>query len=1037
MRFCRKQNAVLIPLNTAAVIFIHAQAQSPFGPILRWLRNSAHKRDFNGSIALFRKRISLICDHLTQHLISMKYLYLFATLTLLSSFYFLRQPMEANFEDSAAYRWLHKKVEGKRTLDNMENIDNWRSFTTSGVEVVDARKVITSKDSAASVATIGLSKEYVHEGNTSMLMTTPTRLDGPAPKNGRQWGRSGVRRIFNGEDWTAYNRISIWIYPDLPGFYTTALDCQLYNDGKIKLPAIFGQEGETSLVLKNHEWNHVVWEIGNVARDKITAFELSYGLSGSYPEEGKKINFYFDQMDLEKVDPDKVEGWDVWHNRISYAHTGYQTGAQKSAIGNNIGANQFKLVNQEDGHVVLTKPIEKQSSHIGNFQVMDFSEVRTPGTYVLEAGNVRTKPFRIDADVYERTVWKALNFFYTERCGMDVPGIHGAEHQDWLCIHGDKRIVINGGWHDAGDLSQSFEGTEEITYALLSMAEKLKARGDNPKLYDRVLEEAKWGLDWILKTNFGDGYRNTGSINSRRTNNIIGDDDDVITTAQNSPMANFEAASVEALGYRVYKDIDPRFAAYSLNTAEADWRYATESMASVKPSKDIWRGTFDSNNVEDELPSQAILSSVALWKATGEKKYAEKAAALAPVILNAQQRNRPDWTTPLTGFFYTTTKKERILHYCHRGREQAPTMALTALCETFPNHPDWMKWYSSVTLYSEYLKTIAKYSAPYNVMPSSVYTDTEYMHVPESRKASFRKQVLNGVPLGKGHYLRIFPVWMDYRGHFGTILPQAQALASAALLRGDLASSQLAVHQLEWIIGRNPFAQSTMYGEGYDFVPLYTPSSGDMVGGLPVGIESKDEDDAPYWPVQSMWTYKEIWGHPVTNWIWLLKDVEGPAIVEGQANSRITFKEVNTKQVFTVTPDQSTGHFKTTIPEGQYKVTSNGREQSQLFLPGTSYRIECRNQLLLSYEVTKQISANGDIIIRLTAQGNGIHHFSIRTDNLSVSDASKVLNLKANDKTSIEWRGHITGGDAPWVVVIVPDNNLSARKEVRGALWEK
>jgi len=56
-----------------------------------------------------------------------------------------------------------------------------------------------------------------------------------------------------------------------------------------------------------------------------------------------------------------------------------------------------------------------------------------------------------------------------------------------------------------------------------------------------VLEEAKWGLDWILKTRFGDGYRNTGSTNSRRTNNIIGDDDDLISTAQNSPPVNFEA----------------------------------------------------------------------------------------------------------------------------------------------------------------------------------------------------------------------------------------------------------------------------------------------------------------------------------------------------------------------------------------------------------------------------------------------------------------------------------------------------------------
>ncbi|MDB5138780.1 MAG: hypothetical protein JWR12_696 [Mucilaginibacter sp.] len=969
----------------------------------------------------------------------MKYKYLLAItiFILLSGFLLVREPMEANFKDSAAYRWLNKKVFGKRTLDNMENLDNWKSFTTSGTEIVDARKVIKTIDSSSSVATIELSNKVVHEGSKSMLMTTPTRLAGPAPKNGRGWGRSGVRRLFNGEDWTAYNRVSIWIYPDLPGFYTTALDCQLYNDGKEKLPAIFGQEGETSLVLKNHQWNHVVWEISNVARDKITAFEMSYGLSGSYPGEADRIRFYFDQMELEKVDPDKVEGWDVWHGRISYPHTGYQTGANKSAIANNVNAKDFKLIDQDNGKVMLAKPIEKVTSYIGSFQVMDFSEVRKPGNYVLEAGNVTTKPFRIGADVYERTVWKALNFFYAERCGMEIPGIHGNEHQDWFCVHGDKRMVINGGWHDAGDLSQSFEGTAEITYSLLEMAEKLHARNDNPALYKRVLEEARWGLDWIIKTSFGDGYRNTGSINSRRTNNIIGDDDDVVATAQNNPMANFEAATVEAIGYRVFKDLDPDYAANALKTAKTDWQFAVAGMPAVKPSKDIWRGTFDSNNVEDELPSQAILSSIAMWKATGDKKYAALATALAPVIINAQQRKRPDWDTPLTGFFYTSTARERILHYCHRGREQAPTMALTALCDAFPDSPDWMRWYSSVTLYSEYLKNIAKYTAPYKMMPASVYVDTEYMHVPESRKESFRKQVLKGVPLGKGHYLRIFPVWMDYRGNFGTILPQAQALASAAGLRGDLASAQLAERQLEWIIGRNPFSESTMYGEGYDFTPLYTPSSGDMVGGLPVGIQTRDEYDVPYWPVQGMWTYKEIWGHPVTNWIWLLKDIEGPAKVEGRATGEVIFKEVNTKEVIRVSPARETGRFETTVPEGKYIINSNGGQQTQTFLPGATYHLECRRGVMLNYQVSKEVSAQGEVIIKITAQGNGVHHFSIRTDNLMIADASKTLILKSGSPLNFEWRGHITSSDTPWVAVIVPDGNLSQRKEARGAIWEK
>ena len=204
-----------------------------------------------------------------------------------------------------------------------------------------------------------------------------------------------------------------------------------------------------------------------------------------------------------------------------------------------------------------------------------------------------------------------------------------------------------------------------------------------------------------------------------------------------------------------------------------------------------------------------------------------------------------------------------------------------------------MKWYSAVALHSEYLKSIARNTEPYGVFPASIYKDDEYQDAPESRKESFRKQVLNGVPLGSGYYLRRLAVWMDYRGEFGTILPQAEALGLASHLRGNLDAEQLAQQQLEWVIGRNPFSESMMWGEGYDFTPQYSPSSGDIVGSLPVGIQSRGDSDVPYWPVQNTWTYKEVWVHPVGRWIALMRDLAGPALVEGQAAGPVVFQEKN------------------------------------------------------------------------------------------------------------------------------------------------
>src|SRR6266850_6183418 len=391
-------------------------------------------------------------------------------------------------KDSAANRWLNKKVIASRVLDDMESPVHWTAFSTGAPEVVDARAAQKITEPGHSVAEISFSRERSRNGRQSLRLRMPTRLDVPGPKNGRGWGSGGVRRQFDGEDWRQFNRLSLWIYPDCPGFYVVALELRLYDDGIDKLPALFGQEGETTLVLRNHEWNHVVWEIGNVARDKVTHLEISSLMSGNEPEAADTLTYDFDHLELEQVDPDYVEGWDVWAGRISYSHTGYQSGATKSAIASGLKARKFRLIDQATSKAVLSKSIQTVRTHLGEFQIMDFSEVRQSGSYFLQAGDTLTHPFRIDPNVWRQTILKAINFLYAERCGMAIPDVHGVCHRDWTVVHGDQRIVINGGWHDAGDLTQGLGNTGEIVYGLFNLAERLHARSEDPELCERLLE---------------------------------------------------------------------------------------------------------------------------------------------------------------------------------------------------------------------------------------------------------------------------------------------------------------------------------------------------------------------------------------------------------------------------------------------------------------------------------------------------------------------------------------------------------------------
>ena len=119
----------------------------------------------------------------------------------------------------------------------------------------------------------------------------------------------------------------------------------------------------------------------------------------------------WESLELQRVDPDHHTGWRVAPGRIAYSHSGYQVGHAKSAVATGLPAREFQLVRVDDGalgEVVLRAPIDTERSRLGDFQRMDFSAVDVPGTYVLRAGGAESRPFRIGADVWERSIWKTL-----------------------------------------------------------------------------------------------------------------------------------------------------------------------------------------------------------------------------------------------------------------------------------------------------------------------------------------------------------------------------------------------------------------------------------------------------------------------------------------------------------------------------------------------------------------------------------------------------------------------------------------------------
>jgi len=929
-----------------------------------------------------------------------------------------KMPMQPIYEDGAEARWLQKKVLDSRVLDSMEDASTW-SFAGDG--------------------DMALADSPVKDGAHSLRIRSKQNLG--LVGGAGEWEDLVASRKFSSENWSRYNRISIWVYPDVIGAPAISASLTLHNEGEHRLPDRYNEGRHESIILKNHQWNHAVWEIAPLDRDKVTQLDFAYSLPKMLPDLGDQTILYIDQLELQTVEADHVEGWDVAAGKIAFSHAGYTAGGTKTAIASNLDVHEFSVIEQRTGKSVLTKAVLQQSTLLGKYAVLDFSEVQTPGEYVLRIGATTTRPFQIGQDAWRESIWKAINFMYSERCGTVIPGIHGICHMDDYSIHGDKRIIVNGGYHDAGDLTAT-GNTPGMSYALFSFAERLQQQGEDPVLRTRLMEEATWGLRWVLKTSFGDGYRAKGQLISYWTNGIIGDADDRSGQAVNEPEWNFRVAAVEALAARVLKESDPELAIRSLRTAEQDWNYAVEGLKTAAPLPEVYGAQDDLERI-----SFGAIASVDLYRATGEQRYADEAFKLGDLIVASQEQTLQPWSIPLTGYFYTSPKRENLFHRFHIGQEEQPVIALAHLCETFPSHENWMKWYAAIVLHSKYYQQVAaKVDQPYDVLPAAIYKESEARLLTQSKdwtplraadSAAYIEEVHRGVPLGGEYYLRRFPVWFDFRGNSSVLLSQTKALSAAGQLRGDLEAEDLAQQQAEWLLGRNPFSASIMYGEGYDWTPLYSVRSGQMVGALPVGIETKEYNDAPYWPTQICWTYKEVWTQPVGEWIWLMQDLHGEAVVEGDADvsshEPIEFRDQQTGRLTSFAVDPTSGKFRAQLPQGLYSVRQGTTHTTVTALSGGVYHVELRSNRAFDFKVSVEAAHANELTLRIHAEGAGTHKFEVKTTNLKFQEQStQTIELSPGHDAELVSHADILASGTPWVIVVIPDGALSAHREVTG-----
>lgn len=213
-------------------------------------------------------------------------------------------------------------------------------------------------------------------------------------------------------------------------------------------------------------------------------------------------------------DPEK-RAW-IRINQLGYTPLGI-----KVAVLGSKGKQRFRrfsLIDVQTGKPVYTARTGKNFGAYGPFRTsyrLDFSAHIDTGTYYLEVDGARSPQFRVADDVYDGAADFALRYMRQQRTLFN-PFLQDSCHtHDGFTLYAvgagladSTHIDVAGGWHDASDYLQYATTSANATYHLLAayhdfpdvFGDHKQANGlSGSNGIADVLDEAKWGLDWLLK----------------------------------------------------------------------------------------------------------------------------------------------------------------------------------------------------------------------------------------------------------------------------------------------------------------------------------------------------------------------------------------------------------------------------------------------------------------------------------------------------------------------------------------------------------
>jgi peptidoglycan/xylan/chitin deacetylase (PgdA/CDA1 family) len=319
--------------------------------------------------------------------------------------------------------------------------------------------------------------------------------------------------------------------------------------------------------------------------------------------------------------------------------------------------NDFTLCDAITGKIVFTDRTKILDGSYWGMKLaaqLDFSKFESPGGYYLVCGETKSELFRIGADIYEGTADYILRYMRQQRCGYNPYYADSCHtHDGFIVDHPTKTgeiIDVTGGWHDASDYLQYVTTSANAVYQMLFAYTK------NPGVYKDlynasgmrgkngipdILDEAKWGIDWLVKMNPSKGEMYNQIADDRDHRGFRIPTEDTVSygkglyrpvyyvtgksqglgknknrsTGVSSVAGKY--ASAFALASQVFYKFDPQFAGKLSVKAKDAWDFALTDIGVTQTARMRSLYFYEEDNYADDLE----LAAYEMFRLTGDSVY--------------------------------------------------------------------------------------------------------------------------------------------------------------------------------------------------------------------------------------------------------------------------------------------------------------------------------------------------------------------------------------------------------------------------------